>query len=273
MAKTLDGKKLSNKILDELKIEIKKLNKKIKLGIILVGENPESISYIERKKKIAKLLKIQIKIYKYPEAISTRKLRAEVVKIGKITTINGLIVQLPLPKNINTEAILNSIPTKKDIDVLNKESVGRLYKNKSNILPPTVAGIIKLLHEYKIKIKGNNIVIVGYGRLIGKPASIVLSHMNATVTVANEFTKNKKELLKKADIVISGVGKANIITKDMVKKGAVVIDAGISFQRGNLIGDVDKKVEKIAGYISPVPGGVGPMTVAMLFYNLIELYK
>lgn len=270
-AKLLDGKKLANQILDELKDEVEKLDKPIALAIILVGDEKASLTYVNQKKKIGKKIGIDIKIYKYPNDISTKKLREKINKLNKMTRVRGIIVQLPLPENINTESILDAIKSKKDVDVLGRESMGRLIKNKSKILPPAVAGIIKLLHEYNIEIKSSRVVVVGHGRLVGKPASIVLSHMNATVTVVNEFTKNKKELLRKADIIVSGVGKANIITKDMVKKGAVVIDAGISFQHGNLIGDIDKKVEKVASYLTPVPGGVGPMTVVMLFHNLFEL--
>ena len=269
----LDGKKLSEKILSDLKKEVSEINRPIELAIVLVGNNPASLAYTKRKQKIGEELGIKVKIYKYEENISTRKLREEINKLNKNKKIKGIIAQLPLPNHINTESMLDAIKAKKDIDVLGRESVGRLYKNKSKILPPTVAGIKKLLDEYKIEYKGKNVAIVGYGSLVGKPASMVFANEGASIFVLRSSTKNKNKLLREADIIISGVGKPNLITKKDVKKGVIIMDAGMSEQNGKLVGDVADEVKKIAKYITPVPGGVGPMTVAMLFWNLLELVK
>lgn len=273
MSLILDGKKLSEKIASELKKEVAKLNKNLTLGIVLVGKNESSKNYVEQKKKLGKQIGVEIEIFNYPEAISTRKLREEIGKISKKTRINGLIVQLPLPKSINTQYILNAISPKKDVDVLTRELAGRLYLGISHILPPTTAGILKLLDSYKIEIKSKNITVVGFGKLVGQPISTALAQRGATITVVNEFTKDKKIFLKNADIVISGVGKVNIINKKMLKRGVIIIDAGITYINNKIVGDVNEDVKKVAKYITPVPGGVGPMTVVMLFSNLIELSK
>lgn len=273
MAIILDGKKLADKILDELRIEINGLDARIQLAIVLVGNNPASLTYVEKKQKIGKKIGIDVKIYKHQKDISTRKLRNEINKLNKMAKVQGIIVQLPLPDSINTESILDTIKSKKDVDVLGRESMGRLIKNKSKILPPTVAGILKLLEEYKVEYRNKNIAIVGYGRLVGKPASIIFGNAGASIAVVRSTTKNVARILKNADIIISGVGKPDLITKNMVKKDAVVIDAGISKSDGKLVGDVAPEIKKIASYITLVPGGVGPMTVAMLFYNLIQLSK
>ena len=279
----LDGKKLANKILEELKTEIGKLNVQIELAIVLVGSDPPSVSYVNQKQKTGKTIGIDVKIYNYEKNISTRKLREEINKLNKNKKITGIIVQLPLPNTINTESILDAVNPKKDVDVLNRESVGRLYKNKSKVLPPTIAGIKKILEEYKIECRGKNIAIVGYGILVGKPATIIFANEGASIFVVRSSTKSIEEILKQADIIISGVGKPNLITKNMLKKDAVVVDAGTSISEQRtannkqykkiIVGDVAEDVKDVAKYITPVPGGVGPMTVAMLFWNLLELIK
>ncbi|MDX1535449.1 MAG: bifunctional 5,10-methylenetetrahydrofolate dehydrogenase/5,10-methenyltetrahydrofolate cyclohydrolase, partial [Candidatus Spechtbacterales bacterium] len=186
-----------------------------------------------------------------------------------------VLVQLPLPKEINTDYVLNTIKKEKDIDRLSKKSLGEIEQNTNSPLPPTVAGIMMLLDEYKIKTKGKHVVIVGHGRLVGRPISKVLKNKGATISIVDEFTpeETKRTLLKSADMVVSGVGKANLITKDMLKEGVVAIDAGISIKDGKLTGDIAENVKEVASYYTPVPGGIGPMTVAMLFRNLIELSK
>src|SRR3989338_8217434 len=241
----LDGKKLSEKILSDLKKEVLEINKPIELAIVLVGNNPASLAYTKRKQKIGEELGIKVKIDKYEENISTRKLREEINKLNKNKKIKGIIAQLPLQNHINTESMLDAIKAKKDIDVLGRESVGRLYKNKSKILPPTVAGIKKLLDEYKIEYKGKNVAIIGYGSLVGKPASIVFANEGASVFILRSSTKNKEEILTQADIIISGVGKPDLITKDMVKKETVVIDAGMSQKNKKLVGDVATNVKDV----------------------------
>ena len=177
-----------------------------------------------------------------------------------------------LPKNINTQEILNLVPFKKDIDVLSENSLGKFSQGALPILPPTVSGISRLLKNYRIKIKGKNIVVVGAGRLVGYPLALWFLQKNATVSVLNKYTKDAVSFIKKADILVSGVGKSNLIRGNMVKRGVVVIDAGTSVEEGKLIGDVNfGEVSKKASYITPVPGGVGPMTVACLLENLVKL--
>lgn len=273
MTKILDGKKLADEILSGLKEEINKLNKKIKLGIVVIGDDEVSAKYIERKKKIGEELGIEVKVYKYDTNITTKKLREEVGHICRLPTVGGVIVQLPLPEHINIQGVLDAVLPEKDVDVLSAKALGKFYVGKSSILPPTVSGILRLLEEYKIEIKGKTVAIVGQGRLVGKPASIVFEEIGATVLAINEFTENKEELIKKADIIVSGVGKPGLITKDIVKGGAVVIDAGTTAENGKLVGDIAEDVKEVVSYITPVPGGVGPMTVAMLFWNLVELNK
>lgn len=269
----LDGKKLADEILSGLKEEVSKLNKKIKLGIVLVGDNTVSEKYIERKKKIGEGLGVEVRVYKYGADITTKKLREQIGVVCRVPNMGGVIVQLPLPEHINTQGVLDAVLPEKDVDVLGAKALGKFYVGKSSVMPPTVAGIIKLLEEYKIEVKGKTVAVVGQGRLVGKPATIVFEQMGATVLTINEFTENKEELIKKADIIVSGVGRPGLITKKMVKEGVVVIDAGTTAENGKLVGDVSKDVAEVASYITPVPGGVGPMTVAMLFWNLVELNK
>lgn len=286
MATIIDGKQLSEKILNELKVEISKLNYSPRLGIVLVGDDAASLSYVERKKKMGADIGVEVKVYKFEKDISTRKLREKINHIQRVQRIKGVIVQLPLPEHINTGYILNTIKENKDVDRLSKEASGKLYQYQLPnpappggpglaLLPPTVAGIERLLEEYKIEVKGKHTVIAGYGRLVGKPASIMFKEMGATVSILDEFTPEeiKKALTKSADIVVSGVGKPDLITKDILKEGIVVIDAGTSMKDGKLVGDFAEDIKDIASYYTPVPGGIGPMTVAMLFYNLVKLIQ
>jgi methylenetetrahydrofolate dehydrogenase (NADP+)/methenyltetrahydrofolate cyclohydrolase len=270
--KILDGKKLSGKILEELKEELKKTVLKLRLAVIQVGENPISSVYIERKGKAAEKIGIGFKLYQIDEKTSPEELKEEIEKIVSETKNSGVIIQLPLPKKFSPEEFLNLIPEEKDVDVLSEKSLGKFYQGTSRIIPPIVAGILGLLRNYKIELKGKNIALVGAGRLVGLPLTLQLLREKATVSVLNEFTKDTAYFTKKADILISGVGKPNLIKGNMVKKGVVVIDAGTTKLKGKLLGDVDfKSVAKKASYIAPVPGGVGPMTVACLLENLVKL--
>ena len=285
MAKILDGKKLSEEILENLKKKIKTRGLKLSLAVVQVGENPVSQIFISQKKKACERVGIDFKLCKLPAKISVPELKKEIEKIIKNPANSGVIIQLPLPsqilrrktwegepKKFFPEAFLNLIPEEKDIDVLSEKSLGKFYQGTLKILPPTVQGILYLFKNYKIELKGKNVVIVGAGRLIGNPLALRLLQEKATVSVLNEFTKDAPSFTKKADILISGVGKPNLITGGMVKKGVMVIDAGTSIKKGKLMGDVDfKSVSKKASYITPVPGGVGPMTVACLIENLVKL--
>ncbi len=274
--KILDGKKLSERILEKLKKEIKKKRLKLKIAVILVGENPASEIFVKKKQKACKSVGIDFQLFKFPSKISSSKLKKEIKKIVKNPIVSGVVIQLPLPKNLNSQEILNLVPLEKDIDVLSEINIGKFYTGTLPILPPTVKGISRLLREYKIPIKSKNVVLIGAGRLIGRPSTLWLLKEKATVLVIDKFTKDISFFTKKADIIISGVGKANLITGKMVKKGVVVIDAGTLLERGKgtLVGDIDfKTVSKKANYITPVPGGVGPMTVACLLENLVKLNK
>lgn len=270
--KILDGKKLSEEILANLKKEVKNRHLKLKLAVVLVGGDPVSRIFINQKRKACEKVGINFELFRFLVEIGSLSLKKEIEKIVCSPGNSGVIIQLPLPKKFNTEEFLNLIPGEKDVDVLSEASLGKFCQGALRILPPTVAGILRLLEYYKISLKGKNIVIVGAGRLVGFPLALQLLKEKATVSVLNEWTRDTIFFTKKADILISGVGQANLIKGNMVKKGAVVIDAGSSIESGKSVGDVDfKSVSKKASYITPVPGGVGPMTVACLLENLVKI--
>lgn len=268
----IDGKKLAKKILGELKREIEKKRLKLKLAVVLVGESPVSKIFIKEKQKACEFVGIGFQWFQFPSKISSPKLKKEIEKIVRNPAISGVVIQLPLPKRLNSQEILNLISSQKDVDVLSEKNIAKFCTGTLPILPPTVSGISRLLKEYKVDIKGKNIVLIGAGRLIGLPLTVWLTREKATVSVVNKFTKNISYFTKKADIIISGVGKPNLITGKMVKKGVVIIDAGTTSEKGKSGGDINfKSVSKKASYITPVPGGVGPMTVACLLENLVKL--
>lgn len=269
----LDGRKLSQKILDELREKIKGIAKPLRLAIVMVGRDPTALSFIKQKERSCEDAGIGFKFYKYPEDITTARLRKNIHTVCKLKKNTGVIVQLPLPPHINKQYMLNTVPPEKDVDALSEKSLGKFYTGRLPILPPTIAGIMRLLREYKIEVKGKNTVIVGAGTLVGKPMATHLINQGATVTVLNEHTSDISRHTKNAEILISGVGKPGLITGDMVSEGVVVVDAGLAEVGGGKIrGDVDfDSVSKKASYITPVPGGVGPMTVAMLLVNVVAL--
>ena len=270
--KLLKGTELSKKFLVHLKKKLGKSKLKLRLAVIQIGRNYISEVFIGQKKKVAEKIGIGFKLYQFDKKIEKDRLKKKIKEIIKNPLNSGIIIQLPLPKQFLADDFLNLIPEEKDVDILSEKSLGKFYQGKLKILPPIVKGILSLLKNYKIKLKGKNVVIVGTGRLIGLPLNLQLLKEKATLLVLNEFTKNISFFTNKADILISGVGKPNLIKSNMIKKGAVVIDAGISQRNGKVIGDVDfKEVSKKASYITPVPGGVGPMTVVSLLENLVEL--
>jgi len=285
MAIIIDGRKLSGKILKKIEKEIKKKQLKLKLAVILVGGDLISKLYIQEKRFACANVGIDFELFKFPFKIKELELKKEIKKIVKDPKNSGVIIQLPLDKRFKTQEILDIIPSNKDIDVLSSANISEFYGGTLSILPPVVSGIRHLLKEYNISIKNKKIVLVGVGRLVGWPLSLWLLKEGASFSVADKTTKNISSLTKKADIIISGTGKPNLITGKMVKKGVVVIDAGASSLprvRGKLKeggmsrskGDVDfESVSKKAGYITPVPGGVGPMTVACLLENLLKIKK
>ena len=270
--KILDGKKLAEKILKKLKREIKKKRLKLKLAVISVGENPVSEIFIRQKQKTCKIVGIDFQLFKFPSKINAQKLKKEIKKIVKKPNVKGVIIQLPLPKAFNSQEFLNLISSEKDIDVLSETNIGKFYTGNLEISSPTTEAIWRLLKEYKISIKSKNVVLVGAGRLVGRPLALWLLKEEATISIVDKFTKNISYFTKKADIIISGVGQPNLITGKMVKRGVVIIDVGTFRKKGKLIGDVNfKSVSKKTSYITPVLGGVGPMTVACLLENLVKL--
>jgi len=272
--KNLDGKKLSEKILKNLQREIERSKLKLKLAVIQVGENPVSQIFINQKRKACQRINIDFKLFKFPAKIKLPELKKEIGRIVKNPLNSGIIIQLPLPKKFRPEELLNLIPEEKDIDCLSEKCLGKFCQGTSKISPPTVDGILRLLKNYKIELKGKNVVMVGAGRLVGFPLAIQLLKEKATLSVLNEFTKDAPSFTKKADILVSGVGKPNLIKGNLVKQGVIIIDAGCSMKFGKLVGDIDfKSVSQKASYITPVPGGVGPLTVACLLENLVKLNK
>lgn len=274
--KILDGKKLANDILEGLKKEIARKNLKLKLAIVLVGQNPVSEIFIRQKEIVCEKIGIDFELFRFLEKIKFADLKKEIEKISQNPKISAVVIQLPLSSVLKnkTQEILNIIPAEKDIDVLSEYNLGRFYSGTLPVLPPVVGAISYLLKEYKIPIKGKNVLLVGAGRLVGFPLTIWFLKEMATVSVINEFTKNASFFTKKADILISGVGKPNLIKGSMIKKGAVIIDAGTSLKNKRLVGDVDfKSVSRKASFITSVPGGVGPLTIACLLENLIRLSR
>lgn len=266
----LDGKMVRDKILDELKLKIEQENLSIKLAIILVGNNEASKIYIKNKEKACNYVGIDVEKYILPEDTEEQTLLELIKKLNADINITGIILQSPVPEYIDYDKCSNLIDAKKDVDGFTRDNIYNLYLGKDTILPCTVKGIIKLLEYYKIPISGSNVVIVGRGNIVGHPLSLALENLNATVTLAHSKTKNLGDVTKNADILISATGVKHLTTKDMVKKGATVIDVGVTRENGHIYGDVDfDSVSDVAGFITPNPGGVGPMTVAMIIDNLI----
>ena len=272
MVRILDGKKLSEKILKNLEKEIKIKRLKLKLAVVLVGNDLGSQVYVRKKQEACEDIGIDFELFKYSSKISKSKLKEEIKKITENSANSGVIIQLPLPKGFDSQEFLNLISSKKDVDVLSEISIGKFYVGTLPISSPTTKGIRYLLKEYKISVRRKNIVLVGAGRLVGRPLTLWLLKEKATISIVDEYTKNISYFTKKADIIISGVGKPHLITANMVKSGVAIIDVGTFRRKGKLVGDVEfEGVSKKASYITPVIGGVGPMTVACLLENLVKL--
>ena len=270
----LDGKTLKQKILDENKKIINDNNYKIKLAIILVGNNEASKIYIRNKELACNYVGIEVDKYLLDEETKEEYLIELINKLNSDNKITGIILQSPVPSQIDFNKCSGLINAKKDVDGFTKENIYNLYLGVDTILPCTVKGIIKLLEEYKIKISGENVVIVGRGNIVGHPLSLAMLNKDATVTIAHSKTNNLKDITKKADILISATGIPHLIKEDMIKENATIIDVGVAKIDGKIVGDVDfLNVSKKAKYITPNPGGVGPMTVAMIIDNLIYMYE
>ena len=257
MEEIINGKKIAEDIKNSLKDKVKGLT----LAVILVGEDPSSLTYIKQKEKLCRELDVNFKIYNLSEDTHEKKLIELLKSLNEDIKINGILVQLPLPKHIYRDNVLKEISPKKDVDGFN-----------SNLLPCTPKAILNILEKEEISLENKKIVVVGHGFTVGQPLSRILKNKGYNVTICNSKTLNLKEITKQADVLITAVGKPNLITKDMVKKGAVIIDAGISRINNKVVGDVDfESVKEIASKITPVPGGVGPVTVAMVLENLLTL--
>lgn len=274
MNKIIDGKQASLLIKEELKQFTNTLDKKPGLAVIQVGNNPASTTYVRNKKKAAEYIGINFNHYHFEES-TTEELIELINNLNKQDDIDGIIVQLPLPTEIDQNKVINTISEDKDVDGLTIRNIGKLLCGEEGLTPCTPTGIIKLLEMNNVEIEGKNAVVIGRSLLVGKPIANMLLNKNATVTICHTKTKNLKEITSQADILIVACGTSKLIKKDMVKDGAIVIDVGINKNnQGALCGDVDfdDVIEK-ASLITPVPGGVGPMTVAMLNYNVIKSYK
>jgi methylenetetrahydrofolate dehydrogenase (NADP+)/methenyltetrahydrofolate cyclohydrolase len=275
MAQIIDGKAISAQIKDELRekvTELKKTGTEVSLAVIQVGNDAASSVYVRNKKKACEYIGINSLSYELPEDTTQEKLIGIIDELNVRKDVNGILVQLPLPAHISEEAVLNRIDPKKDVDGFHPQNVGALCIGKPGFVSCTPAGIIQLLKRSGISIEGKECVVIGRSNIVGKPMALLLLRENATVTIAHSRTKNLKEVTKRADILVVAVGKPQMITAEYVKEGAVVIDVGIHRDENNkLTGDVDyTSVEPLCSAITPVPGGVGPMTIAMLMNNCIE---
>lgn len=275
MAEILDGKKLRDKLLDNLKLKLDGFKNKPTLVVILVGDNPASKIYVNNKKKMAERVGINSEVINYPANITEQELLNKIEELNNDKNVTAILVQLPLPEHISKENVMNTILPSKDVDGFTPYNFGKLFSGEvPTVYPCTPKGIILLLDEYNIPIEGKHVVIVGRSNIVGRPLSQMLLNRNATVTVCHSYTKNLSEITKTADILISAAGK-KIIEGEMLKSGCVIVDVGIfKNENGKTRGDVDfDSASKVASYISPVPGGVGPMTIASLMLNTVELFE
>ena len=274
-AKIIDGKKLSEKFLVNIKKKVKESDKKPGLAIIIVGDNPASQIYVGLKEKKSKELGFYCERHDLSKDISEGELLSKVDELNQKKEIHGIVVQLPLPKHIDEHMIIDSVLPHKDVDGFTPLSLGNLVNDNNMLVPATARACIELIKSTGVEIKGKNAVIVGRSKIVGKPVSLLLLQEHATVTICHSRTKDLAEHTKNADILVAAVGVPKLIKKNMVKKGAVVIDVGINrTPSGGIAGDVDfEAVKEVAGYITPVPKGVGPMTIAMLLENTLTAMK
>lgn len=275
MAKLLKGKEVSARIKAELAKETEELKKQgitPGLAVIIVGEDPASQVYVRNKERACEECGIYSEKYALPEATTQEELLALIDTLNKKESISGILVQLPVPKHIDKKTIINAIDPKKDVDAFHPVNVGKIMVGNYDFVPCTPAGVMELIAESGIDVCGKECVVVGRSNIVGKPQAMLLLHKNGTVTICHSRTKNLAEKTKQADILVAAVGIPNFIKGDMIKEGAVVIDVGINrLENGKLCGDVEfETAEKVAGAITPVPGGVGPMTIAMLMKNTVK---
>ncbi len=270
-ANLIDGNKLANQILEKVKKEAAGLKQKPCLAVIMGGENPASQLYVQKKQQACKQVGIESKLFSFPESVAEQELIEKIQELNDDSAVSGVLVQLPLPKHINRNNVLQTISPAKDVDGFTAENLGKLALGIEEMVSCTASGIIKLIESTGTKLEGKNCCIVNHSIVVGRPLMQLLLNRNATVSICHEFTKNLSEFTKKADVLISAVGIAGLIKKEMVKVGAIVIDAGIARNGKKVVGDVDfDAVKEVASFITPVPGGVGPMTVACLLENTVK---
>ena len=278
MSTVINGRELADQMQAEIQKDVEKMTQQgIQPGLVvlLVGENPASQTYVRNKERAAAKIGILSKVEKLPETISEEELLAEIDKYNQDSRFHGILVQLPLPKHIDEEKILLAIDPKKDVDGFHPMNLGRLFVGKPEMIPCTPYGIMKMFEAYDIDLTGKRAVVIGRSNIVGKPMAQLLLMKNATVTIAHSKTEHFAEVAKEADILVVAIGRGHFVTKEFVKPGAVVIDVGMNRnQEGKLIGDVAfDEVSEIASYITPVPKGVGPMTITMLMYQTVEAAK
>ncbi len=277
MGQLIDGKAIAEKIRTSSALEVKKLKKKNikpKLGVVLVGNDLPSQTYVNKKQQAAETAGISFILKKFPASVSKIKLIDEIKKLQKKEKLSGLIIQLPLPNKLYTSEVINAVDPKIDVDCLTDTNIGKLVMKTSYIFPPTPYAVITILKELNFNISGKNITIVGMGALVGKPLAIILSNEGASVITCNSRTRDIKEKCLMADVIVTGVGKKDLLRGDMVKTGAIVIDTGIVFENGKMFGDANKdEVLSKASFFTPTPGGVGPITVALLLQNTVLCAK
>lgn len=277
MAKIIDGKLVSASVKDEVALETAKLKEKgifPCLAVILVGDDPASRVYVNNKKKACEQVGFISKEFVLPTETSMKELLDLIGKLNADKSVNGILCQLPLPKHLDEKQVIDFINPEKDVDAFSPVNVGKIMIGDYDFLPCTPAGVMEMLKFYNIEVEGKNCVVIGRSNIVGKPMAMLLLHKNGTVTVCHSKTQNLKEVCSNADILVAAVGKADFVTADMVKQGAVVIDVGMNRKDGKLCGDVkfDEVFEK-ASFITPVPGGVGPMTIGMLMKNTLKASK
>ena len=271
--KILDGKSLSAKIKDELKGNVNSYFQTPILAVVTIGDDAASEVYVKNKKKACEYVGMSFLHLDYASCVKEEVVIKKIKQLNKDKSINGIIVQLPIPENFNVSKIINTIDPSKDVDGLTNIQAGKLIQNEKCLTPCTPKGIMEIFKEYKIDLEGKHVVIVGRSNLVGKPLMLECLNKNATVTMCHSKTKDLKKYTKDADILVVAVGKKYLIDKTMVKKDSVIIDVGINREDGKIYGDVNPNVEEVCEYLTPVPGGVGPMTVSMLLKNTFEAYK
>jgi methylenetetrahydrofolate dehydrogenase (NADP+) / methenyltetrahydrofolate cyclohydrolase len=278
----LDGKALAKKIQLKLKTQITQLESNINrppgLAVLMVGDNPASAVYVRNKEKACQKIGIASMGQHFPENVTQQELEQAIARLNQDDRVDGILVQLPLPKHLDSIALLHRIDPDKDVDGLHPVNLGKLVRSETGLRSCTPAGIIRLLQEYNLPLEGKHAVVIGRSILVGKPIALMLLEQNATVTMAHSRTQDLSAICRTADIIVAAAGKPEMITQEMVKPGAIVIDVGINrvdlgSGKSKLVGDVAfESVAKVASYITPVPGGIGPMTVAMLLSNTVESY-